>query len=54
MEEYLVPSGYGEDEFVEKKSRFSDREITRFYICLIIQCQRGIVKKNGPKNQHKK
>ena len=22
MDEYLVPSGYGEDEFVEKKSRF--------------------------------
>ncbi|MBE7001593.1 MAG: YigZ family protein [Ruminococcaceae bacterium] len=25
MEEYLVPSGYGEDEFVEKKSRFIGR-----------------------------
>ena len=25
MEEYLVPSGFGEDEFVEKKSRFIGR-----------------------------
>ena len=25
MEEYLVPSGYGEDEFTEKKSRFIGR-----------------------------
>ena len=25
MEEYLVPTGYGEDEFVEKKSRFIGR-----------------------------
>ena len=25
MEEYLVPSGYGEDEFIEKKSRFIGR-----------------------------
>lgn len=25
MDEYLVPSGYGEDEFVEKKSRFIGR-----------------------------
>ena len=25
MDEYLVPSGFGEDEFVEKKSR---REVT--------------------------
>lgn len=25
MQEYLVPSGYGEDEFVEKKSRFIGR-----------------------------
>ena len=25
MEEYLVPTGYGEDEFIEKKSRFIGR-----------------------------
>ena len=25
MDEYLIPSGYGEDEFVEKKSRFIGR-----------------------------
>lgn len=25
MEEYLVPAGYGEDEFIEKKSRFIGR-----------------------------
>ena len=25
MDEYLVPTGYGEDEFVEKKSRFIGR-----------------------------
>ena len=25
MDEYLVPSGYGEDEFIEKKSRFIGR-----------------------------
>ena len=25
MDEYLVPSGYGEDEFVEKTSRFIGR-----------------------------
>ena len=25
MEEYLVPTGFGEDEFVEKKSRFLGR-----------------------------
>ena len=25
MDEYLVPSGYGEDVFVEKKSRFIGR-----------------------------
>ena len=25
MEEYLVPTGYGEDEFTEKKSRFIGR-----------------------------
>jgi len=25
LEEYLVPSGYGEDEFIEKKSRFIGR-----------------------------
>ena len=25
MEEYLVPTGFGEDEFVEKKSRFIGR-----------------------------
>ena len=25
MDEYLVPSGYGEDEFTEKKSRFIGR-----------------------------
>ena len=22
MDEYLVPTGYGEDEFIEKRSRF--------------------------------
>ena len=25
MEEYLVPSGFGEAEFIEKKSRFIGR-----------------------------
>ena len=25
MDEYLVPSGFGEDEFIEKKSRFIGR-----------------------------
>ena len=25
MDEYLVPTGYGEDEFIEKKSRFIGR-----------------------------
>ena len=25
MEEYLVPTQYGEDEFIEKKSRFIGR-----------------------------
>ena len=25
MDEYLVPTGYGQDEFVEKKSRFIGR-----------------------------
>ena len=25
MEEYLVPTGFGEDEFIEKKSRFIGR-----------------------------
>ena len=25
MDEYLVPTGFGEDEFVEKKSRFIGR-----------------------------
>ena len=25
MDEYLVPTGFGEDEFIEKKSRFIGR-----------------------------
>ncbi len=46
MEEYLVPTGYGEDEFVEKKSRFIGR------IWLVETEEEALEKIQAIKKQH--
>lgn len=46
MEEYLVPTGYGQDEFVEKKSRFIGR------IWLVETEQEALEKIQEMKKQH--
>lgn len=46
MEEYLVPTGYGEDEFVEKKSRFIGR------IWLVETEEEALEKIQAMKKQH--
>ena len=46
MEEYLVPSGYGEDEFVEKKSRFIGR------VWLVETEEEALEKIQAMKKQH--
>lgn len=46
MEEYLVPTGYGEDEFTEKRSRFIGR------ICLVETEEEALSKIQEMKKQH--
>ncbi len=46
MEEYLVPTGYGEDEFVEKKSRFIGR------VWLVETEEEALEKIQAMKKQH--
>ncbi len=46
MDEYLVPTGYGEDEFVEKKSRFIGR------IWLVETEEEALEKIQAMKKQH--
>ena len=46
MEEYLVPTGYGEDEFIEKKSRFIGR-------CWLVETEEEALEKiQQMKKQH--
>lgn len=46
MEEYLVPTGFGEDEFIEKKSRFIGR------VWLVETEEEALVKIQEMKKQH--
>ena len=46
MEEYLVPTGYGEDEFIEKKSRFIGR------VWLVETEEEALEKIQAMKKQH--
>lgn len=46
MEEYLVPSGFGEDEFIEKKSRFIGR------VWLVESEEEALAKIQEMKKQH--
>ena len=46
LDEYLVPTGYGEDEFIEKKSRFIGR------VWLVVTEEEALDKIQQMKKQH--